>query len=271
MIIDYKHILYIKKLKILLFINCIKCSSIKPTKYKNMQGTYMGYRTTNNVTQRSIIKAARDAENAKKAKEVKDAKKTEEAKKTKKAIEAKRTKYIDYIYRRVERLGIFHDSNNILNNISIELDKKIPDSDIFFGLLLFTIESILCKMSITDDKNKLIKIIKILTSYENIPLNIDDAVEPIHIIVSKLFSNLDTDIDPKTQKIGGDIDPRYNQVVRYKTCKNEKTIAIFSKCAMPYSIMAGSIEYGEGATYFKTTTELIIHLYTALQWLRNQK
>lgn len=231
----------------------------------------MGYRSTNNVTKRSIIKADRDADNAEKAKKAKKAKEVKDAKKTEEAIKAERIRYIDYIYRQVERLGIFPDSNNILNNISFELHKKIPDSDIFFGLLLFTIESILCKMSITDDKNKLIKIIKILTSYEKIPLNIDDAVEPIHIIVSELFSNLDTDIDPKTQKIGGDIDPQYNQVVRYKTCKSEKTIAIFSKCAMPYGIMAGSIEYGEGARYFETTTELIVHLYTALQWLRNQK
>jgi len=235
----------------------------------------MGYKPTNNVTKKSIIKAARDADNAEKAKGVKDAKKTEEAIKAKKAQEAKRSRYIDYIYRHLEKLGIFPNSNDILNNISLELHKKIPDSDIFFRLLLFTIESILCKMSITDDKNKLIKIIKILTSYEKIPLNIDDAVEPIHIIVSKLFSILDTDIDPKTQKIGGDIDPRYNQVVSYKTCKSKKTIAIFSKCAMPYGIMAGSIEYEddsrEGAIYFKTTTELIVGLYTALKELQRQK
>ena len=222
----------------------------------------MGLKPTGNKTQKSLIKKARDEENAKKAKEVKDAKKAKEADIAKKGKRDKLIKSIRYV---LKKSGIVPDSDIILDVMLSKLHDTIPEcSNMYFNEVLYTLYTLLFDMSIPDDEKN--KLIKILTGYEKIPLNIDDAKEAIHIIVSQFFL---FDIDPKTKKIGGyllDSESRLNQVVRYKTIKGN-TIAIFSICPS-IDIQAGSIEYGDGGIPFQTITDLIICLHNALEWLR---
>ena len=227
----------------------------------------LGYNKTQTQTQtqKSRAKKARDEANAKKAKEVKDAKKAKEAKEADIAKEAKRDKLIKSIRYELKKSGKVPDSDIILDLMLSKLHYRIPEcSNMYFNEVLYTLYTLLFDTSIPDDKKN--KLIKILTGYEKIPLNINDAKEAIHIIVSQLFL---FDIDPKTQEIGGyllDPESRLNQVVRYKTIK-DKTIAIFSICPS-IDIQAGSIEYGDGGIPFQTITDLIIGLHNALEWLR---
>ena len=226
----------------------------------------MGLRD-DNKTQKSRAKEARDKEIAKKANEVKDAKKAKEAKEADIAKKAKRDKLIKSIRHELKKSEIVPDSDIKLDVMLSQLHNTIPIpeySNMYFNEVLYTLYTLLFDKSIPDDKKN--KLIKILTGYEKIPLNIDDAKEAIHIIVSQLFL---FEIDPKTQEIGGyllDPESRLNQVVRYKTIK-DKTIAIFSICPS-INIQAGSIEYGDGGISFQTITDLIIGLHNALEWLR---
>lgn len=231
-----------------------------------MASRFMGLRD-DNKTQKSRAKEARDKEIAKKANEVKDAKKAKEAKEADIAKKAKRDKLIKSIRHELKKSEIVPDSDIKLDVMLSQLHNTIPIpeySNMYFNEVLYTLYTLLFDKSIPDDKKN--KLIKILTGYEKIPLNIDDAKEAIHIIVSQLFL---FEIDPKTQEIGGyllDPESRLNQVVRYKTIKGN-TIAIFSICPS-INIQAGSIEYGDGGISFQTITDLIIGLHNAQKWLR---
>ena len=222
----------------------------------------MGLRANNNNTQKSRAKEARDKEIAKKAKEVRDAKKAKEAKEADIANNAKRDKLIIYIRYVLNKSKIVPESDIILDAMLSKLHNTIPEcSNMYFNQVLYTLYTLLFNRSIPDDKKN--KLIKILTGCERIPLEIEDAKEAIHIVVSQLFL---FDIDPKTQKISGyilDPESRLNQVVRYKTIKGN-TIAIFSICPS-IDIQAGSIEYGDGGISFQTITDLIIGLHNALK------
>lgn len=227
-----------------------------------MQSRIMGLRANNNNTQKSRAKEARDKEIAKKAKEVRDAKKAKEAKEADIANNAKRDKLIIYIRYVLNKSKIVPESDIILDAMLSKLHNTIPEcSNMYFNQVLYTLYTLLFNRSIPDDKKN--KLIKILTGCERIPLEIEDAKEAIHIVVSQLFL---FDIDPKTQKISGyilDPESRLNQVVRYKTIKGN-TIAIFSICPS-IDIQAGSIEYGDGGISFQTITDLIIGLHNALK------
>lgn len=231
-----------------------------------MQSRFMGLRYNNNETQKSRAKKARDEAIAKKAKEVKDAKKAKEAKEADIAKKAKRDKLIKSIRYELKKSGIVPDSDIILDLMLSKLHDTIPEySNMYFNEVLYTLYTLLLDKSIPDDKKN--KLIKILTGYEKIPLNINDAKEAIHIIVSQLFL---FEIDPKTQKISGyllDPESRLNHVVRYVTVEGD-IIAIFSICPF-INIQAGSIEYGDGGISFQTITDLIIGLHNAQKWLRN--
>lgn len=121
------------------------------------------------------------------------------------------------------------------------------------------------------------ELIQILTSCERIPLEINDAEELIHILVLKLFSVLNTDIDPNTQTIGvldiiSDPNEQYGEVVRYTIRNSDEVITIYTKS--PY-IPCGCIMYDNKAPieplYFDTVSKLIILIHGGIKYIKKLK